>query len=212
MPKFEEIIDLFKDVPKTNILYILDMFGPLNLQKMHVLLKKHKSTILVNIREMIEDDQIEIDPDATAKKLGKYYTLTSRIRSLLEEDTTVTVGKKDPAEHIALSPEEKNRRYANMVRAIGFQANLIANLTAQYLEENHHQIKDKVKNKEEVLGFLGGNCELGVNTLEEFEEIREIYEDFRQKLRKYDVSNRKNPKNTILMFMIGGTKEKIGPK
>ncbi len=120
MPKFDEIIHLFKDVPKTNILYILDMFGPLNLQTMHELLKKHKSTILGKIQEMLDDNQIEIDPDATAKKKGKYYTLTKRMHEILHSDEK-NIATSDKAEPLKLSKTEIGHRYANIIRAMGFQ-------------------------------------------------------------------------------------------
>ena len=210
LSKFDVLIDLYKDVPKTNILYILDMFGPQNLKILHELLNKHKSTILGKIQEMVDDSQIEIDPATTAKKKGKYYTLTKKMRAILHNDEQIII-TSNSSESTELSKTELKKRFANMIRALGFQAHLISSLSAQFIEKSYGKEEESSKAPLKISRMIVGSCELGLNTREDFAEVMGIYDEFRQKLRKFDISKRKNAKNTMLMITLGGTKEDIGP-
>lgn len=205
-----EITGLFQDEFKANIMFILDMFGPLDLKTIHSLLKKPKSTILGHLQKMLELKQIEIDEDKSSSK-KKFYTLSSKTREILDEEDEIML-KQDTLQKIGLNSQEFARIVANIHRTIGFQSNLISNLSANYFESNAHFFDDLESNKEKLQGFWGSTYELGINTEEDFKEVYSIIMEMNQKLKKFDKSKRKRSKRTMLMFTISCNKDAIGPK
>ena len=186
MGDLEEVTKLFEDEFKVNILFILDMFGPLNLETIHKLLDKPKSTILSHLKRLIELDQIEVDSKETAKKTGIFYTLTPRVKKLIVREEIIL--NKNTIEELNIDKGEFIRRIANAERSIGFQANLLSQLTASYLEKNLHLLDDVEKNKEHLMGFFSNVYELSVNSRKDYEEIQEITEirQIKEKKRKTD--------------------------
>ncbi len=215
MSYIKHITGLFKDEIKGNILFVLDMFGSQNLQTLHELLKKPKSTILGHLKEMVELDQIELDSKATAAKTGKFYKLSPEIHELFNrEDDSVTL-KEDSLEKENILPEDFAIGISNLLRTVGFQSNLIATLTAQYIEENSHFSKDIKKYKPQLMGFFAGIYELSLLSKEEFEDVYILQKEFNNKLKKYDKNvdkKRKNAEHTLLFLMLGCSKDNIDPK
>ena len=212
MSYITEITKIFKDELNGNIMFILDIFGPLKLETMHKLLRKPKTTILDHLKQMLELNQIEIDSELTAQKFGKFYTLTPHIRSLFnQEDDNISINK-DTLKELGIPKEEFVRSIANVQRSIGFQANLFSQLSAQYLEENVALFDNVEKNKKHLMGFFAGAYELLLNSKKDYEEVLDILGEFNRKLKKFDKGRRKKGKKTILLFTLGVPKETVGPK
>jgi len=206
-----DITELFEDETKINILFILELFGPQNLEIVSELLNKAKSTIYGHISKMLELGQIQLDSTTTTQKRGKFYTLTPKVRKLLESTEEIAVNQNSINE-LGIPKDILIKRIANMQRSIGFQASLMLNLSAQYLERNIELFEDVKRHKEKLLGFYASIYELGVDSSEEYEELLEILKDFNEKLMKYDKTKKKNPKHNILMFLISTPRDKIGPQ
>ncbi|MBN2156662.1 MAG: hypothetical protein JW776_11530 [Candidatus Lokiarchaeota archaeon] len=212
MDHIAELTKLFEDEVKTNIMFLIDMFGPLNLETMHELLNKPKSTLFGHLREMLAQNQIELDSIMTAEKTGKYYRLTEYVSSLLNDTDNEITLKKDTLKDSNIDKEDFVRMVANIQRVIGFQANLLSYLSAQYLERNINLFDDVSKHKKELLGFYASIYELRINSSEEMEEIRNILKDMNEKLKKFDRKHVDKYKRTLLMFLIASPKDRIGPK
>jgi hypothetical protein len=212
MSYISEITKLFEDELDANIMCLLDFFGPMKLETMHNLLGKAKTTILDHLKVMVEKNQIEVDKDLTAQKFGKFYALTPEIKEILNrDDEEEIVLKKDTLEELDVDKVEFVKAIANVQRTIGFQANLFSRLSATYLENNIDLFDDVEKNKEHLRGFVAGNYELIINSDEEFKEVQEILRNFSNNLKKYEKSKRKKGKHTLMVFMLGVPKEKVGP-
>ena len=205
-----EITGLFRDEFKANIMFVLDMFGPLDLKSIHKLLKKPKSTILGHLQKMVELKQIEIDEKISSSK-KKFYSLSLKTREIFDEEDEIIL-KQDTLSKAGLNTSEFVKSIANVQRTIGFQSNLIANLSANYLESNVEFFNDLESNKEKLRGFWGSTYELGINSEEDFKEIYSIIKEMSDKLKKFDKSKRKRSKETMLMFTISCPKERIGPQ
>jgi DNA-binding MarR family transcriptional regulator len=212
MSYITEITKLFKDEFKANIMFILDIFGPLNLETLHNLLRKPKSTIFGHLKEMVELDQIEIDSKLTAEKTGKYYTLTPYIKELFNKEEDNITLKENTLNELGIPKEEFAKSIANVQRSIGFQTNLFSQLSAQYLEDHVDLFDNVQKNKEHLHGFFAGAYELLINSKEEYDEVQETFREFNKKLKKFDKSKRKTGKQTLLIFTLGVPKDKLGPK
>lgn len=215
MSYITKITELFKDEFKANIMFILDMFGSQNLQTLHELLKKPKSTILGHLKEMVLLKQIELDSEMTANKTGKYYKLTPEIHETFDQEDGAISLKKNTLDELGLDKGDFVQSLANLMRTVGFQGNLMANLTAQYLEDNVHLFSDLEKNKQDLIGFFASLYELSLDSFEEYEEVYKIQKEFDGKLKKFYKGvdpNRKNSKHTLLMFVLGCPKDKIAPK
>ncbi len=224
MSYISDIINLFKDETKANILFIIDMFGPLNLQMIHKLLQMPKSTVLGHLREMVNENLIQLDSDATEKKTGKFYAITKQIKDLVDKDDENITLTKGSLKKLGLPIKEAVRRVANAQRTIGYQAYLISRLTAQHIENSIHIFEMLNKNPDDKLteeqkmtvqsalgGIMGSIYELGIDSSEEFIDLKKIIDDFGEKLKKYTKSKRKHSKHTILMYLISSQKEQIGP-
>ena len=212
MSYITEITKLFKDEFKANIMFILDIFGPLKLETMHNLLQKPKSTVLGHLKQMVELGQIEIDSELTAQKFGKFYTLAPYIKELFDQEDDNISLKKNTLNELGISKEDFVRSVANIQRSVGFQANLFSQLSAQYLENNIHLFDNVEKNKKHLRGFFAGTYELLLNSKKDYDEVLEILTEFNKKLSKFGKSKRKKGKQTLLIFTLGVPKEKVGPK
>jgi DNA-binding MarR family transcriptional regulator len=210
----KHMTEIFTDEIRGNILFVLDMFGSQNLQTLHELLKKPKSTILGHIKEMVEIGQIELDSKATAEKTGKFYQLSQEIHELFNRlDDNVRL-QKDTLKKEKISKGELAISLSNLIRTVGFQANLIASLAGQYLEENADLFENPIDHKEDLAGFFAGIYELNLQSFDEVKEIYEIQQDYDKKLKKFDknLPDRKKAKYRMLFFMLGASKDKIDPR
>jgi hypothetical protein len=138
--------------------------------------------------------------------------LTPEIKEILNrDDEEEIVLKKDTLEELDVDKVEFVKAIANVQRTIGFQANLFSRLSATYLENNIDLFDDVEQNKEHLRGFFAGNYELIINSDEEFKEVQKILKTFSKNLKKYEKSKRKKGKHTLMLFMLGVPKEKVGP-
>ncbi|MHA1112035.1 MAG: ArsR family transcriptional regulator [Promethearchaeota archaeon] len=206
-----EIAKIFEDELNANIIFLLDLFGPLNLQALVEILKKPKTTISDHLKKMLELSQIEIEENTTSKK-KIFYKLTSEISDLInQEDDRVTLSNEIMD---ALDKKERENlvhSIANIQRTIGFQANLFSQLGAQYIEDNIHFFSDVEKNRKELRGFFNGMNELVIKNDKEYREIWGILTEFQDKLKKFDKSKRKKGKYRLMIFLLGVPLDKIEP-
>ncbi len=212
MSFIEQITQLFENEFKTNILFILDRFGPLNLQTIHQLLKKSKSAILTHIKEMLNANWIEIDSEATAQQWGKYYKVTQYVKDLFKSNEPVVLTDEIIAELLLkITKEDLAKRIGNAQRSIGFQAYLLANLTAQYLENNPHFFENWRKHKEQLIGFSGSMYEIGLNSPEDYNEIKKIFNKFSEDLTKFEANEMNKSKNVLSVILLSSPTDKINP-
>ncbi|TFG18555.1 MAG: ArsR family transcriptional regulator [Promethearchaeota archaeon] len=206
-----EITKIFEDELNANILFLLDTFGPLNLQGIIEILKKPKTTVSDHLKKLVENNQIIIDEQSSSKK-KIFYKLNPVISELInQEDESISMNN-EIMDSLDIHKEDFVHSVANILRSIGFQANLFSRIGAQYLEDNIHLFSDIEKNKKKLRGFVSGMNELVIKNDEEYKEVWEILKDFENKLKKFEKSKRKKGRHSLMIFWVGVPKDIVGPK
>lgn len=203
-----DITALFEDEQKLNILFILNMFGPLNLEKISELLQKPKSTIHGHLVKMIQQNQIVLDSETTVAKRGKYYNISPEVAKLFKNQEEIAVNK-EMFKELNISKERFLKRIANVQRSIGYQAALLASLSAAYIEHQVEALDNLDKKSDKLMGFYAGIYELEITSQKKWTKFHNLLEEFSKQLKEFEAKDQQ--KANLILFVQTNPIDKIGP-
>jgi predicted transcriptional regulator len=81
--KFERVL---YDEVSFSILISLRFYGSLNLKKIAQLIGKPETTTIRHLKQLLEENLIDIDAEKTASSWGKFYYLTEPVKAIIAKD------------------------------------------------------------------------------------------------------------------------------
>lgn len=214
--------ELFKEGIGMGIVMSLFIYETLNLKKISKLLNKGETTVLNQVKKLLESGAIEIDSKESAISRGKYYKLTDKTKDALDYTDDETLEKlneiwENPSKDKLVAEFLKsilNPNFENMIDQVR-SLNLINNYIEKISIENLRNIQDSVNvlendnDRREYLydqNFPTGAFSLTfrsfkLQTLLQVKEFIEMYNHFLKEIdefsKKIKKENEKHPENEI---------------
>lgn len=179
-------ITLAEDELEFLIIVTLMQLGSLSIKNLIRILNSSKATIYRKISSLVEKDLIEIDPNKTAKKSGKYYQITQKTLDIFQNNNRSDNLEEDEfRKSMKTNPIETTERLVNGMRSLNsFHLSLI-NMFKEISLANIDQFSEEVRK-----GYFATSLmELVLKTETEKEEIKKIVREFVDKIEKYASKN-----------------------
>ena len=98
----EKLEKLVYDEVSFGILISLRFYESLNLKKIAQLIGKPETTTIRHLKQLLEEDLIDIDAEKTASSWGKFYCLTKAVKAIVEkEDAELQKREQEIAKELA---------------------------------------------------------------------------------------------------------------
>lgn len=109
------LIDLLDDDTEFSIIMALYSFKSLNLKQVSKFLDIPESTLLRKLKNLIKYQVIELDQETTLSHRGKYYTLTSKIQLILDQNPHEHKSKRETKEDIPPKIKKKKTSFYSLI-------------------------------------------------------------------------------------------------
>lgn len=187
--EFQEVLRLLSNDLQFGVLTALAIYETLNLKKISKLLGRTPSTVIHQIRNLLNEGYIELDQEETEERVGKYYKLTKKGLKLFNEslDKEFEFFSKELKKKVKegrIDPIKDENTLIGLSTAVRGLVGMIKNLTQFWA----HQLEEEVGRyqqlgKEIPLGVSGVNLSAYINmfnldTPEKKEKLKTIMENF----------------------------------
>jgi hypothetical protein len=127
------------------ILIVISLYGSQNLQNVSKILKKKPNSLIYHVQKLSESNLLEIDV-SKINLPGKYYKLTKKSNTLLNDDLTASfIGLEAGIQEI-LQNKERNLKdlgkFVNLFSGIFSLAKIMANLFVSSIETADVNVRD----------------------------------------------------------------------
>jgi hypothetical protein len=195
----EEPLDiLLADENKIVIVFLLYMFGSLNLKMIAKLLDRTEPPILRWIKMMLDEGLIIIDVEATEKSRGKFYKLSKNAEEFFDIDTFPNPNKKHIDEQ---SKKQEREQGINLLRSLGTLMNMLMKITANFFGDKIGQKKDQDDFKKGKFNMFSSFSMLHFQSEEDVQNFKKKFDEFNDQIcKKYDLKDNEEPKFSHSLF------------
>jgi DNA-binding PadR family transcriptional regulator len=149
IPLDDNLVFLINNEMVSEILWTLAFHKSLNLKKISQIINKKPASVLHNLKRLVKRDLIKLDSQATQKKQGKYYNISSKGYKLIEEYVFEFIEEVAmDAFRITYQPEKMSSPNRNFFQKLEKLASIVSNyhkimtnLRYNFLRYNANKIK-----------------------------------------------------------------------
>ena len=182
LPSLDKILE---DENKIVIIFLIYIFGALNLKILAKLIGKSEPPVLRWIKKMLEEDLLVIDQPSTKRSRGKFYKLSPKSVKFFAMERFPPTFEQDPD---ATTKENINNQGVRLIRSMGLLDDITSKISVSMYENINTNPEYANRYEKGEFTALSSFSMIHFKSIDEVQKFRGMLEDFSTKVeQEFDV-------------------------